>query len=161
MASITSNRSTSHNYAHYWRFAAFCCFAAFFYSHPTQLLVWPLHRRHNERDGVLNHWRLECLLNRLFWRRSKKTSKLCVPGLCEGNLPVTGGFPSQRVSNAEKCFHLMTSSCTGTIKWFPGSSGIKLQKRYDMCSMINNNETKQNKVELMLLHFVINDIKLY
>ena len=30
-----------------------------------------------------------------------KTSKLRVTGLCEGNSPVTGEFPSQRVSNAE------------------------------------------------------------
>ena len=33
--------------------------------------------------------------------RSKKTSKLCVTGLCEGNSPVTGEFPTQRASNAE------------------------------------------------------------
>ena len=42
-----------------------------------------------------------CLLNRLFRRRSKKTSKLRVTGLCEGNSPVTGEFPTQRASNAE------------------------------------------------------------
>ena len=40
-------------------------------------------------------------LNRLFRRRSKKTSKLRVTGLCSGNSSVTGGFPSQRASNAE------------------------------------------------------------
>ena len=34
-------------------------------------------------------------------RRSKKTSKLRVSGLCEGNSPVTGEFPSHRASNAE------------------------------------------------------------
>ena len=34
-------------------------------------------------------------------RRSKKTSKLWVTGLCEGNSPVTGEFPAQRASNAE------------------------------------------------------------
>ena len=34
-------------------------------------------------------------------RRSKKTSKLRVTGLCEGNSTVTGEFPSQRASNAE------------------------------------------------------------
>ena len=34
-------------------------------------------------------------------RRSKKTSKLRVTGLCEGNSPVTDGFPAQRASNAE------------------------------------------------------------
>ena len=45
--------------------------------------------RHNEGDGVSNHQPHDCLLNRLFRRRSKKTSKLLVTGLCEGNSPVT------------------------------------------------------------------------
>ena len=40
-------------------------------------------------------------INRLFRRRSKKTPKLRVAGLCEGNLPVTGEFPAQRASNTE------------------------------------------------------------
>ena len=39
--------------------------------------------RHNERDGVSNHRHLDYLLNRLFRRRSEKTSK-----------PVTGEFPT-------------------------------------------------------------------
>ena len=56
--------------------------------------------RHNERDGVSNHQSRDCLLNRLFRRRSKKTSKLRVTGLCVGNSPVTGEFPAQRASNA-------------------------------------------------------------
>ena len=43
----------------------------------------------------------DCLLNRIFRRRSKKTSKLCVTGLCVGNSPVTGEFPAQGASNAE------------------------------------------------------------
>ena len=46
-----------------------------------------LHWRHNEHDGVSNHQPHGCLLNRLFRRRSKKTSKLCVTGLCVGNSP--------------------------------------------------------------------------
>ena len=57
--------------------------------------------RHNERYGVSNHRRLDCLLNRLFRRRSKKTSNLRVTGLYGGNSPVTGEFPAQRASNAE------------------------------------------------------------
>ena len=57
--------------------------------------------RHNERNGVSNHRRLDCLLNRLFRRRSKKTSKLRVTGLCEGDSPLTGEFLAQRASNAE------------------------------------------------------------
>ena len=61
----------------------------------------PLQWRHHERDGVSNHQPHDCLLNRLFRRRSTKTSKLRVTGLCEGNSPVTGEFPAQRASNAE------------------------------------------------------------
>ena len=57
--------------------------------------------RHYEHDGVSNHWRLHCFLNRLSMRRSKKTSKFRVTGLCEGNSPVTGEFPAQRASNAD------------------------------------------------------------
>ena len=63
-----------------------------------------LQSRHNEHVDFLNHRRLDCLLNWLFRRRSKKIWKLCVIGLCEGNPPVTGGFPLQRASNAEKVF---------------------------------------------------------
>ena len=57
--------------------------------------------RHNGRDSVSNQQPHDCLVNRLFGRRSKKTSKLRVTGLCEGNSPVTGEFPAQRASNAE------------------------------------------------------------
>ena len=39
--------------------------------------------------------------NRLFRRRSKKTSKLRVTGLCVGNSPGTGEFPAQMASNVE------------------------------------------------------------
>ena len=49
--------------------------------------------RYNERTGVWNHRRLDCLLNRLIRHRSKKSSKLRVTGLCEGNPPITGDFP--------------------------------------------------------------------
>ena len=40
--------------------------------------------RHNGRDGVSNHQPHDCLLNRLLRRRSKKTSKFRVTGLCVG-----------------------------------------------------------------------------
>ena len=61
----------------------------------------PLQWRHNGRDGVSNHQPHDCLLNRLFKRRSKKTSKPRVTGLCAGNSPMTCEFPAQRASNAE------------------------------------------------------------
>ena len=48
----------------------------------------PLQWRHSGRDGVSNHQPHHCFLNRLFGRRSKKTSKLRVTGLCARNSPV-------------------------------------------------------------------------
>ena len=57
--------------------------------------------RHNELDGVSDHQPHDCLLNRLFGCRSKKTSKLRVTGLCAGNSPGTGEFSAQMASNAE------------------------------------------------------------
>ena len=62
---------------------------------------WSLHWRHNDHGGVSNHQPHDCLLNRLFRRRSKKTSKLRVTGLCMENSTGIGEFPVQRASNAE------------------------------------------------------------
>ena len=56
-----------------------------------------LHWRHDGRDCVSNHQPHDCLPNRLFRRRSKKTSKFRVTGLCAGNSP----RPTQMASNAE------------------------------------------------------------
>ena len=63
------------------------------FSHSLSL-YWPivegmktLQWRHNDHDDVSNHQTHGCLLNRLFWRRSKKTSKLRVTGLCAGKSP--------------------------------------------------------------------------
>ena len=67
----------------------------------VQLISWTLRWRHNGRDGVSNHQPHDCLLNRLFGHRSKKTSKLRVTGLCAGNSPGPGEFPAQMASNAE------------------------------------------------------------
>ena len=66
---------------------------------------------HNGCSGVSNHQPHDCLLNHLFRRRSKKTSKLRVTGLCVGNSPVTGELPRTKSQYRGKCFHVMTSSC--------------------------------------------------
>ena len=63
----------------------------------VKTLLW----RHNACDAVSNHRRVDCLLNLLFRRRSKNTSKLRVAGLLKGSPTVTGAFPLQRTSNAE------------------------------------------------------------
>ena len=52
-----------------------------------RLSLMSLHWRHNNHGGVSNHQPHGCLLNRLFRRWSKKTSKLRVTGLCAGNSP--------------------------------------------------------------------------
>ena len=70
------------------------------YEHGCTLYVsiaCALHWRFNDHDGVSNHQPHGCLLNLLFRRWSKKTSKLPVTGLCVG----TGEFPAQRASYAE------------------------------------------------------------
>ena len=67
------------------------------YETKMRTLQW----RHNGRDGVSNHQPHHCLLNRLFGRKSKKTSTLRVTGLCADNSPRTGEFPAQMASNAE------------------------------------------------------------
>ena len=59
--------------------------------------------RHNGRDSVSNHQPHDCLLKCLCRRRSKKTSKLRVTGLCVGIHRTNGQLRG-------KCFHLMTSS---------------------------------------------------
>ena len=65
--------------------------------------IWcgTLRWRHNGRNGVSNHQPHDCLFNRLFRRKSKKTSKPRVTGLCEGNSSVIGEFPAQRASKAD------------------------------------------------------------
>ena len=65
--------------------------------HISSALQWC----HNRREGVSNYQPHDCLLNRLFGRRSKKTLKLCVTSLCARNSPVTGEFHTQMASNAE------------------------------------------------------------
>ena len=63
-------------------------------SKSQELLLWKfpltlrlsLQWRHNGRDSVSNHQPHDSLLNRLFRRRSKKTSKLHVTGLCAAQM---------------------------------------------------------------------------
>ena len=56
---------------------------------------------HNGHQSVSIHQPHQCLLNRLLRRKSKKTSKLSVTGLCAGNSPGAGWFPTQMASNVE------------------------------------------------------------
>ena len=89
--------------------------------------------RHNEGEGVSNHQPHDCLLNRLFRQRRKKTPKFCVTGLCAGNSPATGEFPTQRASNAENVsiwwrHHEFSWGCK-----FADGVSIVSDLRFDLC----------------------------
>ena len=64
---------------------------------PCSTLRW----RHDKRDGVSNHQPHDCLLNRLFRRRSKKNSKLLVISLYDGEFMGDRWIPRKRASDAE------------------------------------------------------------
>ena len=78
-----------------------------------------LHWRHNESDGVSNHQPHDCLLKRLFGRRSKKTSKLRVTGLYVGNSPGPVNSPHKGpVTRKMFTFDGVIMSCGCLVTWF-------------------------------------------
>ena len=90
--------------------------------------VLPLQWRHNGFDGLPNHQPHDCLLNHLFRRRSKKTPKLRVTGLCAGNSPVNSPhkwpvtwkmFPFDDVIMYAVIHHLsfVQNQCYRTCSW--------------------------------------------
>ena len=123
-----------------------------FYPYPVGLMHWQwcnytidqepgkqlqngetLRWRHNWHGSVSNHQHHHCLLNRLVRRRSKKTSKLRVTGLCAGNSPATGEFPTQMASNVENV----------SISWCHHGNNTNKKMLY------NRNQTKHNKIVYM------------
>ena len=64
-------------------------------SHYSDVIMWAM-------ASQITCVSIVCSTVLFFRRRSKKTSKRHVAGLCEGNPPVTCGFPSWRFSNAER-----------------------------------------------------------
>ena len=61
--------------------------------------LYPLQWRNNEFSGITNvsiFYSTVCS-----GADQRKHQKVCVTGLCEGNSPVTGEFPTQRASNVE------------------------------------------------------------
>ena len=102
-----------------------------------QLKTATLRWRHNGCDGVLNHQPHGCLINRLLRRRSKKTSKLRVTGLCAGNSPGTGEFPAQMVSNAENV----------SIWW------RHMKQLICMCVRVCGWDMHKDKIDAVSMHF--------
>ena len=106
----------------------------------SSLLQMALQWRHNGRDSVSNHQPHDCFLNRLLRRRSKKTSKLRIIGLCAGNSPVTGEFPTQMVNNAENV----------SIWW--RHHGIILQTTPLNSCVIARLDTRKNNAQCQFTH---------
>ena len=89
--------------------------------------------RHNGHDSDANHQPHDCLLNRLFRRRSKKTSKLRVTGLCAMNSPGTGELPAQMASNAENVFIWWRHHVIGKIVMMTSSHGHAFRITGQLC----------------------------
>ena len=96
-----------HRGGHYWdchpgdlRISQVTCHSSEDWAPTDETLQW----RQNGHNVVSNHQPRDCFLNRLFRRRSKKTSKLRVTYLSTngvGNSSVTGEFPAQMASKAK------------------------------------------------------------
>ena len=75
-------------------------YAIFSIAYGNRLAVFFYLQIRSDSHIVTSLWARRCLKSpspRLFAQpfvRSKKTSKLRITGLCEGNPPVAGGFPS-------------------------------------------------------------------
>ena len=116
------------------------------------IYIWtsPLQWHHNERDCVSNPQPHDCLLNCLFRRRSQETTKLRVTGICEGNSPVTGEFPSQRASDAENVsiwwrHHVVIWPATPA-RWRPSVSyptDSPMTTRLRLCDSLDQNCTNR------------------
>ena len=89
---------------HRSRFGFCTCFVLFSLKETRTQLSYIRYSDVNERDGASNHRHFDCLLKRLFRRRSKKISKLRVTGLCEGSSPVTTEFPAHKGPVTRKMF---------------------------------------------------------
>ena len=63
-------------------------------------VMLPLQWRHEEKERLKSP-AVQLFTQRFIQAQIKETSKLGVPGRCEGNSPVTDKFPAQSASNAE------------------------------------------------------------
>ena len=109
--------------------------------------IWhPLQWHHNGCNGISNHQPHKCLLNLYSRHRSKKTSKLCVTGLCTGNSLVTGNF-LRRWELFEEEFYLPSFFRPSLTNWWYDFQWMALL--HFMC--IFDNETSWHDQTLWLV----------
>ena len=87
-------------------------------------ISYTLHWRHNGRDSVSNHQPRDCLLDRLFRRRSKKTSQLHATGLCVENVSFWWRHHADVLycTSSPQCWGITGCACTfphHRIQWKP------------------------------------------
>ena len=69
-------------------------------SHQFNIITYLIYQRHD----VSNHRQIDCFFSSKTcwgWQHWKKSTPVLSLAICDGNLPVNGGFPSQRASDAE------------------------------------------------------------
>ena len=111
-----------------------------------QSLQW----RHNGQDSVSNHQPHDCLLNRLFKRRSEKTSKLRVTGLCAMNSPGTVNSPhkwpvSRKMFPFDDVIMIATVYWTGEFWYCQGSAATEIDPSFILLSMITNRNSAMHE----------------
>ena len=136
-----------------------------------QIICKTLQWSHNGLDSVSNHQPHHCLLSRLFRRRSKKTSKLGVTGLCARNSPGTGEFPAQMASNPENVsiwwshyeikiiyglLYIMIFSCDQAAIWLVHS--VCLSVRPSVCPSVTPfSPCSHHRIIMTFSGFITND----
>ena len=94
---------------------------------PIRSHVIALQWRHNEHGDVSNHQPHVWLLNRSFRRRSNKTSKRRVTGVCVWNRPLNSPHKAQATRNIfpfddviiwlDKLIHLPVNTLKNKVQW--------------------------------------------
>ena len=103
---IKNNTGPLQHHTSIWKYAAWFGYGLFLWFYIQFLVVrcdLHTHIRIHYNDVIMSEMSSQITGVSIFYSTvcSKKTSKLRVTGLCEGNSLVTGEFPAQRASNAE------------------------------------------------------------
>ena len=134
-------RTASHQSVHPWKYAI----------STHRSLRW----RHNGCDGVSYHQPYDCLFNRLFRRRSKKTSKHRVTGFCAGihRGPVNSPHKwpvTRKMSPFDDVIMVGTEWAGATVRWHKlDTLGSRQDGRYFADDIINCTFMNENACILM------------
>ena len=110
----------------------------------------PLHWRHNDHGGISNHQACGCLLNRLYRRRWKKTSKRHVTGLCEGNSVGPVNSPHKGTVTRKMCpfddVIMAADRVMQLVVLWQGSTTLELKAKYTILEVY-----QQRMLSLLIL----------